>query len=589
MKSCSVGHHRLSIVCGFALLLLVARAAEPRVRFDIAEGAVACHDFLEVTVRVEGSAALNPFADAAVTGSFTRPDLAPVAVDGFCDSQDGRVHRIRFMPSLPGLHRYSVTYREGGFEQKHEGTFEAVESKRKGVLRIDPEYPWHFQWSGSKERFFWNGTTAYWLAGWDDATIRQIIDRFDHHKITRVRAALNGRVKDGRAWFENVFPTERFSFLLNPWVAGEPGSVENPRFDVARFNVAHWQKFERLVRHAWSKDLVVSVIFYVDGARPGVDPFGRDGMGGPDEQRYYRYAVARLAPFANVMWDVANEYRHFRDDAWATKMGAFIKECDPYDHLVSTHGHGDFRFRTAPWADFAMYQSWDEHGGYAYMLGNRREQEKTGRIIPQVNEEYGYEDHYPQGWGENRVAPARSAENRRRLAWEIYMAGAYQTAGERADQGTGWGPDTGGGWINGRGDDAMTMLESLAHIHDFFTSITWWTLQPDPGLVVSSTAARKDATSTPAAASALAMRNPEGDLAVIYVPTGGVVTIKGELLKDGLRPLWFSPRDGGIRVARALRNRAYRAPDDNDWVLLFRTPCNCSFREYDDETDGEER
>ena len=25
------------------------------------------------------------------------------------------------------------------------------------------------------------------------------------------------------------------------------------------------------------------------------------------------------------------------------------------------------------------------------MLGNRRELEKTGRLIPQVNEEYGYE------------------------------------------------------------------------------------------------------------------------------------------------------------------------------------------------------
>ena len=170
------------------------------------------------------------------------------------------------------------------------------------------------------------------------------------------------------------------------------------------------------------------------------------------------------------MWDLANEYRLFRDDAWAEKMGAFVKQCDPYDHLTSTHGHGDFRFRTSPWADFAMYQSWDEHGGYDFMLKNREQQAKTGRLIPQVNEEYGYEDHYPQGWGENRKAPARSAENRARLAWEIYLAGGYQTTGERADRGTGWGPDTGGGWINGRGDDTMTMLELYGHIYDFFTS-----------------------------------------------------------------------------------------------------------------------
>ena len=217
------------------------------------------------------------------------------------------------------------------------------------------------------------------------------------------------------------------------------------------------------------------------------------------------------------------------------------------------------------------------------MLKNRQEQEKTGRIMPQVNEEYGYEDHYPQGWGENRQAPARSAETRARLAWEMYLAGGYQTTGERADRGTGWGPDTGGGWINGRGDDEMTMLELYGHIYDFFTSVTWWKLLPDTNLVVSVQPhpSTKDKAKTPD--RALAARNAEGDLAVVYVPKGGVVTVKGELLKDGLKPLWFSPRDGGMRNARALRSRVYRTPTADDWVLLFRTPCNCSFRDFDNE------
>ena len=591
MKTPTLLRPLLLTACGLALVLHAA--AEPQVTFHPAAEQVGCYDFLEVTLQVEGSTAANPFTDVAVTGTFTPPGAAPLAVDGFCDSPDGTVHRIRFMPALPGLHSYRISYREGAFERTYAGTFEAVESKRKGVLRVDPEHPWHFRWDGSKERFFWNGTTAYWLAGWDDATIRQSLDRLDHLKVTRVRAALNGRVRDGRAWFENVFPTDTFSFRLNPWVARDPASVEQPGFDVARFDVDYWQKFERLLRHAWAKDMVISVIFYVDGSRPGVDPFGKSGMGGPDEQRYYRYAVARLAPFANVMWDLANEYRHFRTDAWAEQMGAFVKACDPYDHLTSTHGHGDFRFRTSAWADFAMYQSWDEHGGYEFMVQNRREQEKTGRIIPQVNEEYGYEDHYPQGWGENRTAPARAAETRTRLAWEIALAGGYQTSGERADRGTGWGPDTGGGWINGRGDDTMTLFEQQAPLYDFFTSITWWTLAPAPDLVTSfqpaTPPAAKAATASPASAHprprALAMRNPDGDLAVIYLAGGGTVTLKADGLKDGLRPLWFSPRDGGIRVARALRTKVYRSPDAHDWVLLFRTPCNCSFREYDDEVE----
>jgi hypothetical protein len=213
--------------------------------------------------------------------------------------------------------------------------------------------------------------------------------------------------------------------------------VENPGFDVTRFNVDYWRKWESLLRHARELNMVVSVIFYVDGRRPGVDPFSKKNMGGKDEQRYYQYAVARFAAFSNVMWDVTNEYRLFRDNAWAEKMGTFIKEHDPYGHLISVHGHGDFRFQTSSWADFAMYQSWDERGGYAFMLNNRKKQAATGRVIPQVNEEYGYEDHYPT-WGGNRRAPARSADSRRRLAWEIYMSGCYQTTGERANTGTGW-------------------------------------------------------------------------------------------------------------------------------------------------------
>jgi hypothetical protein len=559
--------------------------AESRVGFHQSAGLVECYDFVEVQLNVDQPAAINPFTDAQVEGSFECPGQKAVAVDGFCDSADGRTFRIRFMPSKPGQYDFTVKYRDRAGEQLHRGSFQATEARRKGVVRVDPEFPWHFQWDGTKERYFWNGTTAYWLAGWNDDNIAQILDRLDRLKVTRVRSALNGRVKDGRAWFENVFHTDKFSFLLNPWVAKEPGSVEQPGFDVTRFNVAYWQKFERLLRHAWTKDMIVSVIFYVDGRRPGVDPFGREGMGGVDEQRYYRYAVARFAAYANVMWDIANEYRLFRDDAWAEKMGGLVKQWDPYDHLISVHGHGDFKFGSSAWADFAMYQSWDEHGGWDFMLKNRQQQLQSGRIIPQVNEEYGYEDHYPQGWGDNRVAPARSADSRRRLAWEMYMAGGYQTTGERADRGTGWGPDTGGGWINGRGDDAMTMFELYGHIYDFFTAITWWTLHPEPTLVLTYQPAARNSTGDGSITNAkvLASRNKEGDLAVVYLPEGGVVTLKADLLKDGLRPLWFSPRDGGTRVARALRAKTYRAPDAKDWVLLFRTPCNCSFREYDEE------
>ncbi|UCD58827.1 MAG: DUF5060 domain-containing protein, partial [Candidatus Hydrogenedentota bacterium] len=467
-----------SIIVVGAMNSSLLYGAPGNIDFEQSSSTIEAYDFVEITLKVENPDVPNPFMNVVVEGSFARDGGQGVRVDGFCDSSDGSTFRIRFLPTQAGGYAYRVKYRQGSYEKTYKGEFTAQSSKRRGLVRVDKDHPWHFLWEGTGEHYFWNATTTYWLLGWDDETIRSNIDRLHVLKVNRLRTAICGRVKNGRAWFENVYPTEKFKFILNPWIAQRPDSVENPGFDVKRFNIPHWRKIERMLRHAREKDMIISIIFYVDGRRPGVDPFGKKGMGQEDEQRYYRYAVARLAAFSNVMWDVTNEYQLFRNEAWANKMGAFIKECDPYDHLMSVHGHGQFPFRKSPWADFAMYQQWDESGGYQFMLENRLQQARIGRPIPQVNEEYGYEDHYPT-WGGNRKAPARSADNRRRLAWGMYMAGGYQTTGERADTGTGWGPDTGGGWINGRGDDSMVMLRGYGRIVDFFTSIPWWKLEPN--------------------------------------------------------------------------------------------------------------
>lgn len=551
-------NQKLLMLIGFILALSARLAASPRVvTFTPSAETVEAHDFLEVKLDVDSPDAVNPFTDVQVRGWFERASgSGRVKVDGFCDSQDGSVFRIRFMPSRPGDYTYSVTYRQGSYEKSSSGTFGATDGRRRGMVRVDSLYPWHFVWEGTGEHYFWNGTTTYALAGWDEGAIRKSIDRLHRLKVNRLRVALNSaRVESGRAWFENVFPTDKFSFLLNPWVAARPESVGDPGFDVARFNVAFWQKYERLLAYAREKHIIISVIFYVDGRRPGVDPFGKEGMGGADEQRYYRYAAARLAGFSNVMWDVTNEWHLFRTQEWVEKMGTFLKQCDPYDHLTSCHGHGVFPWRTSPWADFAMYQIWDDEGSYEAMLERRLAQAETGRPMPQVNEEYGYEDHYPVGWGGDKKAPARSADNRRRLAWGMYMAGCYQTTGERANTGTGWGPDTGGGWINGRGDDSMVMLKGYGYIMDFFTSFEWWKTEPRKDLVDGD---------------ALCLARP-GILYAIYLPTAKRVKVKLE--PSNYQVTWFNPRDGKKSSGPTAIGPEWESPDPpdhGDWAMLIK-------------------
>lgn len=474
------------ILCG-VLLMGFPLFSTATVKLTEAPRKAEVYEKVEFLFTTDGKAE-NPFTDITIRGVFTQPDGTQASVDGFCDSMDGKLFRLRFLPSLAGKYNYTIYITENGKATKRSGNLTVLPSARRGLVRTDPEYPSHFIWEGTGEHYFWNGTTTYWMMGWkDEKIIRDAIDRLASLDINRIRVAISGRQDDGQRWFEPLVKESKdFTFLLNPWPAQQPESLDNPGFDVTRFNVPYWQKLDRLAAYAQQKGIVVSLIFYVDGLEHGCDPFKKDKMGGADEKRYYQYAAARYAAFNNIMWDVANEYHLFRNEEWVEEMGKYLYDIDPYKHLISVHGHASFPFRMEPWVNMVLYQSWDECGGYEFMMQCRETQHKTGRILPQINEEYGYEDHYPT-WGcgaeATKETGGRSAENRRQLAWEIYMAGGYQTTGERADEGTGAGNDKGGGWINGRGNDSMVMLKGYATIKKTFEKLEYWKLEPHSELV----------------------------------------------------------------------------------------------------------
>jgi len=45
-----------------------------------------------------------------------------------CDSEDGSVYRLWFMPLTPGDYTYSVEYRQGWFRKTSSGTFNVRDS-----------------------------------------------------------------------------------------------------------------------------------------------------------------------------------------------------------------------------------------------------------------------------------------------------------------------------------------------------------------------------------------------------------------------------------------------------------------------------
>ena len=537
---------KLAVIATFALRPVIFSAQPTVVAFSQSVQSVEAFDFVEIKLNVESPDAKNPFTGATVEGRFEKADEPPIAVNGFCDSVDGSVYRIRFMPSQPGDYSYTVTYREGNYTQTHDGTFQAIDGHRKGMLRVDPNYPWHFIWQGTGEHYFWNGTTAFFLMAWThDDVIRGIIDRLHSLEVNRIRALLNGRW--GTSAGEPIIPEGGYSPYLNPWVAERPESFGNPGFDYTRFNVVYYQKWDRMLEYARSKDMIISVILDWNDSKMHPAPLS------DDEKRYYAYTAARLGAFSNITWDLGDDINSFRSLAWAHEMGTeLLEKWDVYHHLASDHPTDNTQQdRKSAWFGFTSFQEW-HRPLHAWMLNERKIQATTGRIIPQTDEEYGYEDHYPM-WSPN-FPDGQSADANRRTAWEIAMAGGYQTTGETAKRGTGVWPDTGGGWVNGRGDNSMVMLEGYAHMVDFFTSFEWWKTNPDDGLVTPENFCLAD----------------PGKTYVAYLPMGGSVTMK--LGSGKYRVNWFNPRNGRkvqLPEAEGPSWSSPQAPDEGDWALLF--------------------
>ena len=530
---------------GLVLALPTVAFANPSgVTFSTPAAQIDRFDFVEIEAGVQAPDAGNPFLGASLTGTLETADgRQHWNVEGFSDSADGSIFRIRFMAPLATSYRYSVTYKQGGFQKSAAGTFRAIEAHRRGMLAVDPQYPWHFIWEGTREHFFFNGTTAYFLLGWkDEHTINFSIERLHRLKINRMRVAIAGR--EATMFGEPVMNGPSWSVFLTPWPAQNTEDYSHPGFDYSRYNVAYWQKFERMLTCARSLDMNISLVLDMN------DSFVHPAAGSEDEHRYIRYAVARFAAFSNITWDLGDDLDSYRDESWTHETGTLLQGWDPYKHLETSHPvHIEHQDRASSWFGFTSYQEWsrDQH---RLMLESRKLQEKTGRIIPQTNEEYGYEDHYPL-WAQ---PDSDSADVLRRTAWDIAMAGGYQTAGETARRGTNVRPDLGGGWMNARGDDTMTMFLGYGHMVDFFTSFEWWKTNPHDELVDNGNYCLAD----------------PGRAYAVYLPHRGKVTV--QLQKGRYRAFWFSAMTGQKIDLPELDGGAWTspaAPDQYDWALLI--------------------
>jgi hypothetical protein len=556
-----------------AASLLPSKTAGAGVTVKPGPSTIPCFDVYEIVLQFDSPPAQNPFTGVEVKAAFTPKGGAPVLVEGFCDDQTGRIFRVRFCPSLAATeYRFSLTTNvTPGEEQRprsagsYTGFFQTTEPQGMEPVIVNPQHPKHFQFAGSGRPFYHLGFTAYHLLDPSntDGQIRDLLDYCVQRGFNKVRFLLTGypRDTDPRVFLSedrSGGSKEQYSLQGDPWklpnYGAPPGEVNplpawlgNPHgYDFTRFNVAYWQKVDRAVQAMRQRGIVATCIVTIEKQNLPQEY----GALTEHEQRLYRYAVARLAAFSNVWWDLGNEHNEYRKQDWAPQIGRLVKQWDPYDRLCSAHGYADWLYDNQPWADFIITQ---QYGTCAEV--NRWALKYRDVPKPYVNEEYGYEGILDQpGHGMN-------ADLVRKCHWSIAMAGGYGSYGD-------WTP--GSTFYTGHIGSGKAAFQ-LRHLRQLFESLPFPSMRPQNELVGSRDPAPREPDAFCLAKSK--------EVYLVYLPNGGETVLHIEPVKKGYTITWIDPRtgektnlsdDSQDSAAVSQGEIALRAPSSNDWTVIIK-------------------
>jgi hypothetical protein len=342
----------------------------------------------------------NPFAEVHFGARFwnTAQVERVTEVRGFYDG--GGNYRVRFMPSSQGRWKY-VTRSNAPELDKKEGEFTAGPPApgNHGPVRVARRY--HFDYAdGTPYRQI--GTTCYAWTHQSLAMQKQTLHTLAGSPFNKLRMCIFPKRYD---W--NRAEPEFYAF------EGKPRE-----WDYERFNPAFWQHLEKCI--AALRDLGIEadlILFhpYDDGH------WGFDRMTAQAEDRYLRYAVARLAAYRNVWWSLANEW-DFMDQkkpADFERFGQIVSRSDPFHHLLGIHNGKEMFDQMRPWITHASIQN-----GSAVEDAARAVLFRDAYGKPVVYDEVKYEGDLPRRWGN------LSAEEMVHRFWQGTVAGTYVGHGE---------------------------------------------------------------------------------------------------------------------------------------------------------------
>ncbi|NQT85936.1 hypothetical protein HQ560_04180, partial [bacterium] len=291
-----------------------------------------------------------------------------------------------------------------------------------------------------------------------------------------------------------------------------------------RFSIPYWDKLDAVIQHAAKLGVIVELtVFDETGLSPSNgDPWARHPFhranGGPIDARagspgfydvaakatlaaqeaYVGYLLARTAAYSNVVYELNNEMNR-RNSArqfglrWAEHWAAFLREHDPFDHLVSLsvaeNGQAYFLIQGIDVANV--------HG--------KEPPEPQGIRIPVVfNEPY-----------------VKTPREERGAFWRSLLVGVsasrapWQSLTERTE-----------------------IFEHVRYLADYARDLRAWELRPDDSVVLAVPGGVRAHTS---------VRNGEVLSYLVGSTEGGAVRVG---LRNGRYDAeWFDPKNGVVRLS----------------------------------------
>ena len=365
-------------------------------------------------IALNGRSDGNPFTDYSITGTFTN-GADNVTVSGFYDG-DG-VYKVRFMPQKEGSYHYQIS---GSFGDGADGEFTVTAPKAGNHGMVHVANKFHFAYADGK-KYFPLGTTCYAFTHQKDEVIAETFASLKESAFNKIRFCIFPKHYD-----YNFAEPRSYPYVGTPvdssnigkdnfwnYIIGDKAGND---WDFSRFNPEHFQHIEKCIVKLMEMGIEADIILM----HP-YDRWGFSTMTQEEDERYFKYVLARFGAYRNVWWSLSNEFDlifNKTEDDWEN-LARVVVENDPYKHLRSIHSCMRFYDYNREWITHASIQRQE-----MYRTAELTDEWREKWQKPVVLDEIGYEGNVQYGWGN------LSGEEMLRRFWEGAVRGGYPGHGE---------------------------------------------------------------------------------------------------------------------------------------------------------------